>query len=233
MRTFYAQCEKIYALAQQSYENIAELHHHPTGTLKISAPPAFGLHLLAKPLAAYRRRYPDVVVNVVLESQIIDLVQQGYDLAIRSAILPDSSLIARKLTDTNYMLCATLRYLQKHGAIDHPEQLAHHQFAVFSTGAAVQKLEFIRGKRQFRIMVEGQFQSNQTDLIMQLVMLDSCIAVLPDFMVTAALAKGKLKACLADYRIPTKPLYLLYAQREFLPLKVKALIDILHEAFAR
>lgn len=231
---FYAQCEKLFALAQQGYDNMAQLRHQPTGTLKISVPPALAMYVLTKPLAEYQQRYPDVTLNVVLESQLVDLVQQGYDLALRSsATLPDSSLIARKLTSLRYMLCATPQYLKKHGALDHPEQLAHHRIAVYSTSNAMQQLEFIRGNRQFPINVEGKFQSNQIDLIAKMVMASTCAAVLPEFMVADAIKQGKLTVCLPKYRLPAKPLYLLYPQREFVPLKVKAFIDLLKAEFAK
>lgn len=196
---FYLECEKMFGLEQNSYENMENLRNQPAGTLKISMPPALALHLLAKPLADYQMRYPEVKLNIVLESQIIDLVQQGYDLAIRSAILPDSNLIARKLVMQNYLLCATPQYLQKNGAIDHPDQLAQHHFGVFSLGTSTQTLEFIRGNRQFKIMVEGRFQSNQLDLIAKMVFAHCCVAVLPEFMAATAIAKGQLIKCLEKY----------------------------------
>ena len=228
---FYLQCEKLFELAQQSYENIATLRSQPTGTLRISAPPALALHLLAKPLAEYQKKYPEIKLNVILESRIIDLVQEGYDLAIRSAILPDSNLIARKLTMINHVLCASPRYLKLYGKIDHPEQLAEHCFGSFDNAAATQTLEFIRGNRQFKITVDSQFQSNQLDFIVKMVMADCCLAVLPEFMVTTEIAKGQLIACLKKYRLPAKPLYLIYPQRELIPLKVKVLIDLLNDYF--
>lgn len=224
---FYTRCEKLFALVEQGYEDMAHLRNQPTGTLKISVPPALALYLLAKPLANYQMTYPEVRLNIVLESHLVDLIQEGYDLAIRSAFLPDSSLVARKLMSINYFLCATPEYLKKNGAIDHPGQLAHHHFAVYGTGAAVQTFEFIRGKRQFPVTVEGRFQSNQLDLIAQMVMANSCVAILPEFMVAPAIAKGQLTICLANYRLPSKPLYVLYPQREYVPLRVKTFIALL------
>lgn len=224
---FYTHCAKLFALAEQSYEDMAHLRNQPTGTLKISAPPALALHLLAKPLAEYQIKYPEVRLNIVLESHLVDLIPQGYDLAIRSAFLADSSLVARKLMSINYFLCATPEYLKKNGPIDHPDQLAHHAFAVYGTDAAMQTFEFIRGTRSFHITVESRFQSNQLDLVLQMVMASHCIAVFPEFMVAAALAKKQLTICLTNYRLPSKPLYVIYPQREYIPLRVKAFIDLL------
>lgn len=228
---FYLQCEKLFELAQKSYENMANLRNQPTGTLKISVPPALALHLLVKPLVDYQTSYPEVNLNVVLESQLVDLIQQGYDLAIRSATLPDSNLVARKLISLNSWLCATPAYLKKYGAIEHPDQLAHHRVAVYSTQAATQIFEFIRGQRAFRITVDGHFQSNQLDLIAQMVMMGNCVAVLPAFMVESAITKGQLTVCLPNYRLPAKPLYAIYPQREYLPLKVRTFLDILGAYF--
>lgn len=229
----YIQCEKLYELTQKSYENIAHLRNKPMGTLKISIPPALAIYLLAKPLADYQMRYPEVTLNVVLESQLIDLIGQGYDLALRSAVLPDSNLIARKLISQNSFLCATPQYLQKYGPIDHPNQLVQQNFAVFSTGKPNQTLEFIRGNRQIQVTVEGRFQSNQLDLIIKMVMEGVCIAVLPEFMVATAIAKKQLIICLEKYRLPARPLYIIYPQREFMPLKVKLFIDLLKSYFSK
>ncbi len=224
---FYLECEKMFNLSQKSFENISALRNQPAGSLKISMPPALALHLLAEPLTQYQAQYPEVKLNVVLESQIIDLVQEGYDLAIRSATLPDSNLIARKLTFQNYFLCATPNYLKKFGEISHPDQLAQHRFGIYSTGSTIQILQFIRRNRQFKITVEGHFQSNQLDLIFQMVMADCCVAVLPEFMVKDAVVNGQLVKCLASYKLPAKPLYIIYPQRDFMPLKIKAFIDLL------
>lgn len=230
--TFYLQCEKMFTLAQKSYEDLANFRNQPAGTLKISVPPAAALHLLAKPLADYQLRYPEVTLNVILESKVIDLVQQGYDLAIRSAILPDSNLIARKLGMEKYFLCASPQYIEKYGMIEHPDQLSQHRFAIYSSGASTQIFEFIRGNRQFKITVEGKFQSNQLDLMVQMVKADCCVAVLPEFMVAAEIANGQLKTCLNKYRLPAKPIYIIYPKHDFMPLKIKLFIDLLKAHFA-
>lgn len=230
---FYRQCEQMFELMQKSYENVATLSNRPIGTLKISMPPALALYLLNPPIAEFQINYPEVKLNIVLESKIIDMVQEGYDLAIRSATLPDSNLIARKLIMLNYVLCATPQYLKTHGKIDHPDQLPQHRVGSYSTGVPMQTFEFTRNNRQFKITVDSQFQCNQLDLILQMVTANCCMAVLPKFMVNSAIANGQLIECLAAYQLLAKPLYLIYPQRDFIPLKVKLFMDMLKDYFAK
>ena len=132
-----------------------------------------------------------------------------------------------------YFLCATPQYLKKHGMIDHPDQLAQHHFGIFGMGAATQIIEFTRGDRQFKMTIEGRFQSNQLDLIAKMVLASCCIAVLPEFMVAAEIAKGQLIPCLVNYRLLAKPLYMIYPQKDLIPLKLKVLIDLLKIYFVQ
>jgi DNA-binding transcriptional LysR family regulator len=224
---FYQHCQTLLACAQQGYTAVENLHKQPTGTLKISVPPALAMHVLAQPVIHFSQRYPEVKLNVILESHIVDIIQQGYDLALRSALLPDSSLVGQKIATLRNVLCATPAYLKKQGTIKHPNQLSQHIFAVYSNKNSLQKFKFNQGKQSFAIQVNGHFQSNNLDFLTQLVMADQCIAVLPDFMVTTAIAKKKLVVCLPQYRIPDSPLYAIYPKREFVPLRVKMFIELL------
>lgn len=224
---FYQNCQSLADIAEQGYEAINNLRKQPSGTLKISAPPALALHLLAQPIAEYRHRYPEVKVNMVLESQIVDIVKQGYDLALRSALLPDSTLISQKLTSLKSVLCASPGYLKNHGAIKHPEDLLQHHFATYSGNKSATKLKFIQGHQQHIVHITSHFQSNSLDLVALMVAADSCMAVLPEFMVKELVEKKKLKICLPEFSIPESDLFIVYPERELLPLKVKTFIELL------
>lgn len=222
---FYQHCEKLLALAEQSYTALANFNQQPTGTLKISVPPALGMHLLSEPLIQYQRKYPDVKLNIVLESQIVDLIQNGYDLTLRSALLADSNLIARKLGMFRNILCVSPKYLKKHDPIKTPEQLEKHVFAVYSGNPLARQLKFEYNKQNFKTIINNTIESNSLDMIAQMVMGDCCLAVLPEFMVKDKIAKKKLVHCLPQYCLPDSPLYAIYPDKKYMPLKVKVFLS--------
>ncbi len=232
-KIFFQHCQALVELTEKGYDAIANLHHHPAGTLKIAAPVALGIHILSDTLTQYCQKYPDVKLSVILESNLADIIQQGYDIALRSTLLTDSNLIAQKVATFSNILCASPAYLKKYGPIKHPNQLIKHVFAIYSSNTTTtKKLKFIHKDQVFHITIDGRFQINSLDLILQLVESDCCIAILPEFMLKTALSKKKLIHCLPDYKLPDSPLYAFYPEREFNPLKVKLFIDLLKANFS-
>ena len=230
---FYQHCQSLSEVAEEGYDAIVNLRKLPSGTLKISVPPTLAIHLLANPLLEYSKHYPDVKFNVILESRIVDIVQQGYDLALRSALLPDSTLIGQKVASLRNVLCASPGYLKKHETIKHPEQLTQHNFAAYTGNKSAKKLTFSRGNQQHVVNINSFFQSNNLDLIAQMVTANSCMAVLPQFMIKTLLAQKKLIVCLPEYKLPESPLYAIYPERDLVPLKVRAFIEMLKTFLAK
>lgn len=230
---FYQHCQNLFKISEESYEAIVNLRNQPSGILKISAPPAFANHLLATPLIEFSRMYPDIKLNMTLESHLVNVVQQGYDLIFRSsATLPDSNMIAQKIASFQYILCASPNYLKKHGAIKQPEQLSNHIFANYSSGGFIKQLKFICDKKLTTIRINSHFQSNNLDFITQLTVNDCCLAVIPEFMVQGEIHKHQLIHCLPHYQLAEIPIYLMHPQRELTPLKVKVFIKFIKNYFA-
>lgn len=224
---FYQHCQSLSIVAEQGYDAIVNLRKQPSGILKISVPPALAIHLLANPLIDYTKRYPDVKFNVVLESHIVDLVKQGYDLALRAAPLPDSTLISQKIVTLRNVVCASPQYLKKFGGVKHPEDLIKHSFATYSGNNLAKKLTFAHKNKQISINIQSHFQCNNLDLITQMVTAHSCMAVLPEFMAKPLVEKKKLIVCLPEFKLPEVPLYAVYPERALVPLKVKTFIELL------
>lgn len=222
---FYQHCEKLLELAEQGYDALANLRKQPEGTLKISVPPALGLHLLTEPLIKFNQKYPNVKLNVMLESQVVDLIREGYDLALRSALLPDSNLIAQKIMIFRNLICVTPKYLKAHGSLKYPEQLKEHDFAVYSGSKSARELKFSYANKTIDIIINSAIESNNLDLIAQMVTGSCCIGVLPEFMVKDLIAKKKLIHCLQQYKLPENPIYAIYPEKKFMPLKVKLFLE--------
>jgi DNA-binding transcriptional LysR family regulator len=230
---FYQHCQSLSTVAEHGYEAMVNLRKQPSGNLKISAPPTLAIYLLGKIFSEYSQCYPEVKFNVVLESRIIDIVQQGFDLALRSASLPDSTLVSQRIGTLRYVLCASPAYLKKHGVIKYPEQLTQHIFATYSGSKSAKQLVFTRGNQQYKVNITSHFQSNNLDLMAQMATAGSCIAVLPEFMTKTLVAKKQLVICLPEFKLPEMPLYVVYPERDLVPLKVKTFIEFLKTHLAK
>ncbi len=221
---FYHYCQGVVQSAQQGYSKIQDLQARPTGKLKISAPPAFGKYVLAPLLKDFMRDYPDITLEIVLESRLVDVIQEGCDLVLRAAVLPDSGLVAQQVMLMENQLCAAPEYLAKHGIPTTPQQLANHVFALYQATTTF-KWNSHRTVAMIETPLYGAVVTNQMDFMKQLILEGSCMGVLPTFMIQKELQAGSVLPCLTDYTLGGSPLYAIYPQREFLPPKVRVLLE--------
>lgn len=224
---FFKHCQTVFEQAQLGYDVIAGLRKQATGTLKISVPPAFGLHRLQQPLIDFIKAHPEVNLNIVLNSSIENIIEQGYDLALRYGNLADSNLMAHKIGSFKNILCASPLYLQEYGEIKTPAQLPKHKFAVFSSNNLLYELTFSKGKQEFQAVVTPYLQSNSLDFILQMVIAGNCIAEFPEFMVKHLLIEQTLIACLPNYKTTDNQLSVIYPDKKFIPLRVKSFVALL------
>jgi len=219
------QCEQMLKAAEQGYDNIHALQGKPTGTLKISVPFAFALNILDNMLPDFISRYPDIQLEIYLDNKIVNLVKEGYDLAIRSTQLADSNLIAKKLLLSENLLCATANYLNNHGTPATPNDLTQHQFALYSGMHQDRQLTFTQNKQCTTVHITQAHLCNSVDLIKQLTLAHSTIAILPDFMVQSELASKKLIHCLPKQHLPSYPVYAIYPERALMPPKLQVFLE--------
>ena len=225
---FYRYCSSVVREGQKGYSMMSELQGKPSGLLKISIPPALALNLLSPLFSKFLRRYPEVILDVELESRLVDLVKEGYDLALRSAKLESSNLSAQKIFTIKSVICATPNYLRKHGEITTSSDLskASHNCAAYSESKSVDYLKLTKQHHEELVHVKGNFISNQLDLIKRLVMQDVCVGVLPEFMVINELQNKQLIQCLSHYTLPTSNLYAVYLEREFMLPRLSCFLDM-------
>lgn len=225
--SFYRYCANVVHQGREAYSMISELQGKPSGILKISMPPALGLNVIAPMLPNFLSRYPDVTVNIELENRLVDVIKEDYDLVLRSAVLESSTLIARRMYSVKSVICATEKYLQTHGIPKVPVDLESHNCATYSYSKNARQLTLIKNHQEESVRVQGNFMSNQLDLIKQMVLSDVCIAMLPQFMVTNELQTGQIKSCLTAYQLPESPLYAIYPERNFMLPKLKLFLEML------
>ncbi len=197
----------------------------PVGTIKLTAPLSFGLQTLAPALKTYLEKYPQVSIRTHLSDKRVDLVAEGFDLAIRIGALDDMNLIARKLCNSRRVVCATPAYFKKHGTPQKPSDLKLHDCLGYLNLAEGKAWPFIvNGKKTWQ-PVSGNFMSDNGDLLHQAALSGCGIALLPSFIVSQSLATRKLVTALEEYEEKDFDIYAVYQRTRHLSQKIRTLID--------
>lgn len=204
----------------------------PRGTLKINAPMSFGFMHMGELLAKYQKKYPKVIIDITLHDRQIDLVEEGYDLALRIATLKDSSLIARRFAPCHLVMCASPAYLQKYGEPKTPNDLKKHHCISYAYSDSVNywTLENTVGKKQ-QVSVTGSLLTNNGNLICDAMVNGMGIASLPTFIVGDAIRKGEAKIIMDDWRPQKEDISLIYPSSKHLSAKVRTFVDQAVEHF--
>lgn len=204
----------------------------PSGLLRINAPVSFGIARLGPLLAGYRVRYPQVKLDLSLSDRLVDMVEEGFDVAIRITRQPAPNLIARKLADARLLLCAAPDYLARAGTPAAPADLARHACLAYSywSGGDEWTLQGPAGEATVRI--DGGLRANNGDVLREAALAGMGIVLQPDFVVGADLAASRLRQVLPDWQVPPVGIHAVYASRSHLAPKLRSFIDFLVEAFA-
>jgi DNA-binding transcriptional LysR family regulator len=211
---------------------VARFQTEPRGALRVSAPMSFSILHLGPVLQAFLDRYPGVTVELSLDDRQIDLVEEGFDIAIRIGRLQDSNLIARKITPCRQVLCASPGYVAKHGAPEHPDDLLKHKCVLYSLISAPREWRLTGPDGEEHVVpVTGTLQSNNGLVNRAAAMAGSGIVLLPTFYLGDQLRSGELKALLCKYKPPEIAMHAVYPERRNLMPKVRAFVDFLAETF--
>ena len=232
-RGFYIRAKDILSRLDEAEQEASSQRIEPKGEVRITAPHAFGRQHLARALASFQLKYPDITVDLVLSDRLVDLVDEGFDLAVRIGRLVDSSLIARKLSLCALQLCAAPAYLEQYGCPTHPSDLIKHNclhYSYFSEGA---RWTFHQDGQVMKIPVTGSFRANSGDAIVEMAVSGVGIAMEPYFLMESYLEAGVLVPLLKDFEVDPRGVYAVYPENRLLPQKVRVLIDHLVHAFAK
>ncbi len=226
---YYQTCVDILGELDEAEAEARSEVASPQGTIRISAPVAFGRILLAPIMAEFFQRYPDIKVDLQLSDQHTDLISDGIDVAIRAKQLEDSTLIARHLFDNPMLVLAAPSYLQQHGEPKNPEDLKQHNCLVYSRMKDINVWSFTKQNQKYAIAVNGNFQSDNGDVLLEVALTGMGIVILPIWMVEHHLKEGRLTQLMSDYTGQNLPFNAVYLQSRYTPLKVRCLIDYLKE----
>lgn len=232
---YYKHCEQIVNRADIALNELRQYQNQPTGTIRVSSPVSFGRALLIPVIKELRSVYPLLNVDLVLNDKVVNMVEEGIDLAVRVGHLPDSTLIAKKLCDTPVVIFASPEYVAKYGRPNTPEELVDHQWITLSILSSP-----IVGA--FRHKASGQVSEHNINSYLKINSVDAVIDASVQGLGISAMVKttlneelrhGKLVPLLEDYELEPRGIYALYPHREHLAPKVRIFMDFLEKYCSR
>ncbi|MGH8062571.1 MAG: LysR family transcriptional regulator [Pseudoxanthomonas sp.] len=228
---FHARASELIGLIEELEAETASSGGEATGLLRINAPLTFGNLHLAPLWPRFTAAHPNVSLDITLNDRVVDLVEEGYDLAIRITNLPSSQLVSRRLASTRIVLCASPGYLAAHGNPIHPRELAGHQVISYSYWTGGDDWRFSREGVEALVRVKPRIHTNSGDTCRAAALDDQGIILQPDFLVGPDLKQGALVELMPEYRSITLGIHAVYASRKHLPMKTRRLVDFLVESF--
>ena len=219
--------------AVEDAERVAQrMLAEPRGVLKLTCGVEFGMIAVSRWIDAYLQRYPQVSVDADFTGRVIDIVHEGFDLAIRVGELPDSRLAARRLGELHYGLFASPDYLARRGIPGSPEELAQHDLLVFTAGSHRVGWRLVQGSENRRVEATARLRINNSFAVRDAAIQGLGIAQLPALVANAALSSAQLTRVLPDWLPPAVPVHALFPSNRYLTPKVRAFIDHAVHAFS-
>lgn len=227
---FYEHCARLIAEAEQAERSVTSHQLSPRGLLRISAPVSFGIMHLSPALAEFQRRYPDIQLELSLNDRMVDLLEEGFDMAVRIGALADSSLMARRVAYSRAVVAASPDYLTRRGTPTHPRDLADHSCLIYTYSRHPREWDFEVDGEALRVSVDGALAANNGNILVAAAIAGQGVTMTPSFLCWQALASGELVELLSG-TTPVFSAYAIYPQSRHVSSKVRAFIDFLVEHF--
>jgi DNA-binding transcriptional LysR family regulator len=234
---YFASAKRILTDIEEAEAEVTRFAALPKGLLKVNVGVAFGLHQLAPAMAKFLARYPDIELDITVTDRLIDLVEEGADVAIRNGVLRDSSLVAKKICDLHRVICASPAYLKKYGTPKKPADLLHHNCISISSAPQLRRWPFDNktniGDSIEYIDVKGNITANNAESLLQLAAAGVGIIRLTDVIVGDGIRAGWLTPILLDcHHVEPLPLSAVYPHGRHKSPRVAAFVNFLVETFA-
>lgn len=229
---FYEYAAEANRSAQQAEDAVHELQGEPRGVLKVQLPMTLGQMHITPLIPEFLKQYPHLQIDLIMDDRHINLIEQGYDLAVRAGDMEDSNLIARILAPLHSVVCVSPDYLQTfyqqhQQALDHPALLEKANCLTYSYSSNADIWQFDLGEQNYKVKVKGNYRVNNSASLKQGLIAGMGVARLPTFIAGESIKKGELVALFQDYTMPSKSLYAVYPERQYLPTKVRVFLDYL------
>lgn len=230
-QVYYERSTQLLADLAATEGAVGELQVRPRGQLRINAPVVFGAMHLVSAVADYMAAFPEVFIELTLNDRVVDVVEEGYDLAIRIGRLSDSSLIARRLAPCRIVICAAPDYLARRGTPHIPADLAGHDCVRYMHGEGGDIWHFGGPAGSVAVRVHGQMRTNNGDAMRIVALRGRAVVALPSFIVSAELSSGALVPVLTDWRIAEMAVHAVYPPSRNPTAKLRSFIDFLVPRF--
>ena len=229
---YYEHCARIVLEVESSKRALAELQAVPRGLLRVTAPVPIA-STLGPMLREFLERYPEVQLDLDASNRIVDLAEEGFDVAIRVARILPPNVVARLLRSMRLHLCASPQYLQREGVPQHPADLSRHNCLTVPVAMPDGVWRFVRGGERAEVPVRGSLQSNTVEALRDLVLAGAGVTMMAGPMAGKDIRDGRLTPLLTDWEIePRINVHAVYLPTRYLAPKVRVFVDFLAESFA-
>lgn len=230
---YYEHCTRIAQEIDAAAETVTQLQVEPRGVLRLTSPVIFASLHLAPALQSFLKRYDQVEVELNATDRVVDIVEEGYDLAIRITDSPAPRMVARKIAPVRWVTCASPGYLARHGTPRTPQELMQHQCLVYQGVPALRSgWRYVVGNKEVSIHPTGRVRVNTSEVLLQLALDGAGIVLFPTYILGPYLQSGRLMEILPDsVANPDMSLYATYLPNRYMQPKVRAFIDHLMEHF--
>ena len=228
---FHEHCQRMLAEAEAAERAVTQLQVEPRGVLKLNAPMSFGVLHLAPALPDFMRRYPELTLDLALSDRVVDLIDEGYDLAVRIGRLADSSLVARRLAPSRRVVCGAPAYFERHGRPLRPEDLRRHNCLLYTYMTSGDEWRYHGPDGEGAVKLTGTLRANNGEVLRDALLAGLGVAPMPTFMVGHDLAAGRLVTVLSEYADLDTSVYAVWPHSRHLSTKVRVFVDFLAERF--
>jgi DNA-binding transcriptional LysR family regulator len=230
---YYEVCSRAFGELENAEADLGALRRMPRGRLKILAPKSLAVLELVDASRSFAGAYPDLEVEIFIEDQLLDIVERGFDLALRFGEQPDSALVARKIATFTLIPCATPRYLKKYGIPRRPADLSHHNCLRHLGMTKDSSWRFQEKGEEVATAVHGRISSNSTVFLRECVLHGEGIGLMPSYSVRKDIKARRLRPLLTKYATTSLPLYAVHPGHRHLATKVRICVDFLVDWFDR
>lgn len=232
---YFERCRQILGEVDDTYTILSTNAVSASGRLRIVAPSLFAIHKLSPVLSEYRRAFPKVTVDLTLADRTVDLIEEAFDLGIIEARhIVSQTLVSRCLTKTEYIPCASPEYLERHKEPRHPSELEAHDCIVYRTENTAGSVVFVSPDGvPIQVPMTSHLYVNNIGMVRECTLSGMGVGMLSTYLADEDIRTGRLRRLLPDYKLAAREFHLVYSNRRFLPLKVKAFADITIDYFSR
>jgi len=224
---------RIMSDVREAEQSVLPLQDEPQGRLRISVPESLAMSLLPEVLLSFQQKFPKIELDIHVSGRLVNLVDEGIDVALRVGELEDSSLIARLLMPCGFHACASPEYLKKHGKPQHPSELETHNCLIYSQTPNPDNWMFRDDQgKSISIKVSGNLLSDTGNILMNAALNSKGIFIAPTFMIVSALEEGRLETVLDQYTPMTTGLYAVYPYTKFVSTKVRSFVDFIAKSWS-